>query len=84
MPASGITRSGFSKHGMKSVAYWLPLDEPDSKDALVISSSMRTGQEHGRVSLLIEMEKGGPSLRRRPIGQASGDAARSTDYSAIR
>lgn len=25
----------FSKHGMKSVAYWHPVDEPDSKDTLI-------------------------------------------------
>ena len=25
----------FEKHGIKSVAYWHPLDEPDSKDHLI-------------------------------------------------
>ena len=79
----------FEKHGMKSVAYWHPLDEPDSKDTLVyiIKHENRESAKKSWKGFLADPEW-------KKAAQASGvgrlakpPAAtymKPTDYSAIR
>ena len=79
----------FEKHGMKSVAYWHPLDEPDSKDTLVyiIKHENREAAKKSWKGFLADPEW-------KKAAQASGvgrlaepPAAtymKPTDYSAIR
>ena len=60
----------FEKHGMKSVAYWHPLDEPDSKDTLVyiIKHENREAAKKSWKGFLAD-----PNGKRRPKPPASAD-----------
>ncbi len=76
---------------MQSVAYWHPVDKPDSKDTLIYIlrhdsrdaakaswRSFGTDEEWRKVAK--ESQKDGPFLRERP----ESIYMRATDYSAIR
>lgn len=81
----------FNRHGMTSVAYWHPTEEPDSKDTLIYiirhgsreaaSASWKAfsaDEEWRRVAA--ESQKDGKFLRERP----ESTYMRATDYSAIK
>jgi hypothetical protein len=79
----------FEKHGMKSVAYWHPTDEPDSKDTLIyiIKHDSRDAAKKSWAAFLADpdwkkaaKESGVGRLAKRP--QAT--YMKATDYSAIR
>lgn len=80
----------FNRHGMQSVAYWHPTDEPDSKDTLIYIlrhknrdaanaswKSFRADEEWQKVAK--ESQKDGKFLRERP----ESIYMTATDYSAI-
>ena len=81
----------FDRFGMQSVAYWHPLDEPDSKDTLIYVlrhdsadaakkswKSFLADAEWKKVAA--ESQKEGQILRERP----QSIYLKATDYSAIR
>ena len=81
----------FSRFGMKSVAYWHPLDEPGSKDTLIyiLKHSSRQASGESWSSFVKDEEwkkvfqasrKNGPLLRERP----ESIYMKATDYSAIK
>jgi len=79
----------FEKHGMKSVAYWHPTDEPDSKDTLIyiIKHDDREAAKKSWKNFLAD-----PEWKKAAKASGVGRLAkppkatymRSTDYSAIR
>jgi hypothetical protein len=81
----------FNRHGIKSVGYWHPADEPDSKDTLIYLlrhdsrdaakaswNSFRADEEWQKAAK--ESQKAGRFLRERP----ESIYMQATDYSAIR
>ncbi len=81
----------FNRFGIQSVAYWHPVDEPDSKDTLIYLlrhdspeaaeaswKSFRADEEWKKVAQ--ESQKDGGFLRERP----EATYMKATDYSAIR
>jgi hypothetical protein len=81
----------FNRHGIKSVGYWHPADEPDSKDTLIYLlrhdsrdaakaswEAFREDEEWQKVAK--ESQKAGRFLRERP----ESIYMKATDYSAIR
>lgn len=80
----------FSRHGLESVAYWHPLDAPDSADTLIyiLKHSSREGaakawkafsQDPEWKKAAKESRQSGPILRQRP----ESTYMRATDYSPI-
>ena len=81
----------FNRFGMRSVAYWHPVDEPDSKDTLIYILEHK-GRDAAKASwsaflkdpewrkVAQESQKDGRFLRERP----ESIFIRATDYSAIR
>ena len=80
----------FEKHGIKSVAYWHPVDGADSKDALIYiirhnsrdaakASWQAFGSDPEWRSVAKESQVGGEILRERP----ESTYMKSTDYSVI-
>lgn len=80
----------FNRHGMQSVGYWHPADEPDSRDTLIYIirhqsrdaanaswKSFRADEEWQKVAR--ESQKGGRFLRERP----EAIYMKATDYSPI-
>ncbi len=81
----------FKKHGMTSVAYWHPADEPDSKDTLIYilrhksrdaakASWKAFGADPAWRKVAKESQVDGKFLRERP----EAIYMKATDYSAIR
>ena len=81
----------FNRHGMKSVAYWHPADEPDSKDTLIYiirhnsrkaaaASWKAFGADPEWRRVAKESQKDGAFLRARPESTYMS----ATDYSAIK
>ncbi len=81
----------FKKHGMTSVAYWHPADEPDAKDTLIYvlrhasreaaeASWKAFGADPEWKRVAAESQKDGKFLRERPESLY----LKATDYSAIR
>lgn len=81
----------FNRHGIKSVAYWHPLDEPDSKDTLIYIirhdspeaakaswKAFSSDEEWRKVAK--ESQKDGKFLRQRP----DSTYMQATDYSPIK
>lgn len=80
----------FARHGMESVAYWHPIDEPDSKDTLIyiIRHGSAAAAEKSWAAFRADAEwkkaaeasqADGPILRERP----ESVYMKATDYSAI-
>ncbi|MDA0589194.1 MAG: NIPSNAP family protein [Planctomycetota bacterium] len=79
----------FEKHGMKSVAYWHPTDEPDSKDTLIyiIKHESRDAAKKSWTAFLAD-----PDWKKAAAESGVGRLAKppeatymkATDYSAIR
>ena len=79
----------FERHGMKSVAYWHPVDEPDSKDTLIYiikhdspSAAKESWKAFGADPewKKVARESGVGRLAKRP----EVTYMKATDYSAIR
>ncbi len=81
----------FDRHGIKSVAYWHPADEPNSKDTLIYivrhdsrdaagKSWKAFGSDEDWRKVAKESQKDGKFLRERP----ESIYMKATDYSAIR
>jgi len=81
----------FNRHGMKSVAYWHPVDEPDSQDTLIYilrhdsrdaakASWKSFGGDEEWKKVARESQSDGRFLRERP----ESIYMKATDYSAIR
>ncbi len=80
----------FDRFGMRSVAYWHPTDEPDSKDTLIYllrhdsreagtASWKAFGADEEWKKVAVESQKDGRFLRERP----ESIYMKATDYSAI-
>ncbi len=80
----------FDRHGMQSVAYWHPADEPASKDTLIYilrhksrdaarASWKAFGSDEEWRKVARESQKDGPFLRERP----EAIYMKATDYSAL-
>ena len=80
----------FNRHGLKSVAYWHPTDEPSSKDTLIYilrhegrdaagTSWKAFGSDEEWRKVAQESQKDGRFLRERP----ESIYMKATDYSAI-
>ena len=80
----------FDRHGIQSVAYWHPTDEPDSRDTLIYIVRHKTreaaaaswkafGADDQWKKVAAESQKDGPFLRERP----ESIYLKATDYSAI-
>ena len=79
----------FDKHGMKSVAYWHPTDEPDSADNLIyiIKHESRDASKKSWQAFIAD-----PDWKKAAAASGVGRLAKSpesiymtaTDYSAIR
>ena len=80
----------FNRHGMQSVAYWHPVDEPDAKDTLIYilrhgsrdaakTSWKSFGADQEWKKVANESQKDGRFLRERP----ESVYMQATDYSAI-
>ena len=80
----------FAGHGMKSVAYWHPIDEPDSKDTLIyilrhdsqeaaMASWKAFGADLEWKKVAAESQKDGKFLRERP----ESIYMQATDYSGV-
>lgn len=79
----------FEKHGMKSVAYWHPTDEPDSKDTLIyiIKHASRDAAKKSWTAFGADPEWKKAARESGVGGLAKPPAAtymKATDYSAIR
>lgn len=81
----------FKRHGIQSVAYWHPTDEPDSQDTLIYvirhdsrdaakASWQAFGADDEWKKVAEESQKDGKFLRERP----ESIYMKATDYSAIR
>ncbi|MCA9120711.1 MAG: NIPSNAP family protein [Planctomycetaceae bacterium] len=81
----------FERHGIQNVAYWHPVDEPDSKDTLIYiirhnspaaaqASWKAFGSDDEWRKVAAESQKDGKFLRERP----ESIYMKATDYSAIR
>lgn len=81
----------FKRHGIQSVAYWHPTDEPDSKDTLIYvirhasrdaarASWKAFGADEEWKKVAAASQKDGKFLRERP----ESTYMKATDYSAIR
>jgi len=72
----------FNRFGIQSVAYWHPVDEPDSKDTLiyVIRHDSRDAAKKSWKRVAKESQEDGRFLRERP----ESIYMKATDYSAIR
>lgn len=79
----------FDKHGMKSVAYWHPLDEPDSKDHLIYIIK-HDSREAAKASwkAFIDDPQWKKAAKESGVGPLAKPPAatymKATDYSAIR
>jgi hypothetical protein len=79
----------FEKHGMKSVAYWHPMDEPDSKDTLIyiIKHENREAAKKSWQDFIADPEWK-KSAKASGVGRLAKPPAatymKPTDYSAIR
>ncbi len=79
----------FNRHGMKSVAYWHPTDEPDSKDTLIyiIKHDSRDAAKKSWPAFLADPEWK-KAARESGVGRLAKPPAatymKATDYSAIR
>jgi hypothetical protein len=79
----------FEKHGMKSVAYWHPTDEPDSKDTLIyiIKHASRDAAKKSWPAFLAD-PKWKKAARESGVGRLANPPKatymKATDYSAIR
>ena len=79
----------FDKHGMKSVAYWHPMDEPDSKDTLIyiIKHDNREAAKKSWKDFIADHEWK-KAAKESDVGRLAKPPAatymKSTDYSAIR
>ena len=81
----------FARHGMASVAYWHPADEPDAKDTLIYilrhasreaaeASWKAFGADPEWKRVAAESQRGGKFLREKP----ESTYLKATDYSALR